>query len=452
VTKPETANTYSDQANEAEMKLIGSLLIDPTLVHKVQMSVKRSDFLNALAGIAFDAIVNLANAKMAVDPLQVAYVIKSQTSENAMAFLAKCSLEGQASAIDLFVKDVRQLASQRAMREIAAKFIERVQDQHVSGTDDVSEHAAWMQSQLEQIAVNQDGSQLWNLSDAISECLESIRESMNTGGATGVSTGLNAIDECFGGIFPGELTIVAARPGIGKSALVLQIARHVGKTSGTALVFSLEMTRKELASRCLCSVGSVNGQRLRVGLTDPNEYERLMGAAEELGDCKLIIDDRVTRNIDQICAIAKLVATQDKLAAIFVDYIQIVKPTAQFRNSDSKRDHIASVVQNLKWLAKELNVPVMAISMASREGGKAPWLQMHHLAESSSIESDSNSIWFLQNEVQGDSTKYYIDVAKNRGGQVGRRELAWVSKYTRWEDLEVSSMPNYEHQFDEYGS
>lgn len=438
-----------EQADAAEMRVIGSMLIDPSIIPKVQLSLLKADFLNNLAALAFDAIVNLHNAKMSIDAGQVAYVIKSQTAENAIAFLAKCSLEGQPSSIELYIKDVRELATQRALHKLAIRFSEKLQAEHITGSDDVSDSASWMQAQLEQISVRQGNTQVWKLTDAMNECLADIYESMNSGVAEGVPTGFETVDGYFGGLFAGELTVLAARPGIGKTAMAIQIARHIGQARGASLVFSLEMTRKELAKRQLCAVGSVNGQRLRAGLVDQSEYDRLLAAKESLGDCNLYIDDNVSRDVNQICAIAKLIHAQDKLAAVFVDYIQIVKPTPAGKRME-KRDQIAEVVRNLKWLAKELQIPVMAISMVSREGGKAGWLQLHHLSESSAIEADANAVWFLQREGEGDNLKCTIDVAKNRGGQVGQREIVYVPKYTRFEDPSASSMPNYESGFEEY--
>jgi replicative DNA helicase len=459
MNKPETEDTIlakaiakaTEQANDAEMRLIGSMLIDPAVIPKVQLSLLKTDFLNNLAALAFDAIVNLHSAKMSIDAGQVAYVIKSQTTENAMVFLAKCSLEGQPSSIDLYVKDVRELATQRALHKLAIRFSEKLQSEHETGTDDVSDSATWMQAQLEQIAVRQSGVEVWKLTDAMDEALATIYEAMTSGVAEGVPTGLETIDGYFGGLFPGELTVLAARPGIGKTALAIQIARHIGQARGAALVFSMEMTRSELSNRQLCAVGSVNGQRIRAGIVDQSDYEKLVAARESMGNCNLYIDDNVTRDVKQICAVAKLINAQDKLAAVFVDYIQIVKPTQATRRMDP-RHQVAEVVLNLKWLAKELQVPVMAISMVSRKGGEAGWLQLHHLSESSAIESHANAVWFLQREGEGDNLKCTIDVAKNRGGQVGQREIKYVAKYTRFEDPSVRDTPNYEHSFEEYGS
>lgn len=444
--------TSLDLATEAEMALIGSMILSPQVINKVALALRPSDISDVLSAIAFDIIVNMHQAGMSIDTEALIYAGKARTQQNFIGFIARCSLCGAPSAIDLYISDVRQLSINRKLRSIAIEFIEDISSDPRSGLTDSTQVAAKMLAKIEHIQLSQENTEVAKLADCVHDCLDEIEKSMTTETQLGMSTGFNTLDAFLGGLFPGELTVVAARPGIGKTAFALQIARHIGFSCGAVVFFSLEMTKSELTRRSLCTEAEVSSERLRNGTVNHNELQKLVAAAQRFQNCKVYIDDKSGRDVTQVCALSKLIHSTDPVSCVVVDYLQILRSTTLSRNRE-KREQIAEMTMSLKSLAKDLSCPVIVLSQVNRKAAEAGVLHLHNLSEAGSIEQDANNVWFIQRqERDGKLHSVEIDIAKNRSGRVGRRPIVWEPQFTRFSDPVAQATSNHEHDFDDFSN
>lgn len=437
----------ADLIDSAERALVGALLVDPSKIDRVRLAVSPEDFTSDHGRLAMIAILNAHDAGKATDIAAVARL----TGGECNAYLAKCIGQGLPQSVDSYAAEIRQNALSRVLRAIGDSFVDRLSS---CDTSDSVGLAEWMVQKLENALAGTGTDTAKPIQEFATDAMASIAESMHRREHLGAATGLVELDLSIGGLFPGELTTCAARPGIGKTSLLLQVCRQVAK-SARVVVFSLEMTGQELAQRKLCSIAEVSNSRVRSGATTQGEYERLAEAAASLDGLDLIIDDSAEMTIHKIAAISRMLATEKPLGLIGVDYIGLVRPSA-VASKRSRTEQVSEVTKGLKALAKQLNCPVLALSQVNREAAKEGWLKLHHLSESGSIEQDSNSVWFIQKSVEKvrdeEVTRVFIDVAKNRNGQTGCVEVRWEPQFTRFSSTGADAMGNYEQEFAEWGT
>jgi replicative DNA helicase len=260
---------------------------------------------------------------------------------------------------------------------------------------------------------------------------------------TGVPTGFIELDEMMAGLQPSDLIIVAARPSMGKTSLVLNIAQHVGtKTDMTVGFFSLEMSKEQLFMRLLTSEAAIDAHRLRTGFLGERDFPKLTEAMERLHGARIFIDDTASIGVLEMRAKARRLKAEHDLNLIVVDYLQLMQGKGRFENRVLE---LGSISRGLKALAKELNVPVVALSQLSRapenRPGKRP--QLSDLRESGALEQDADVVIMIYREDMYDPTEENqgiaeLIVAKQRNGPTGSVKLAFLKQYTRFENLEMS--------------
>ncbi|TWU66909.1 Replicative DNA helicase [Crateriforma conspicua] len=435
-----------ERSTDAERSLIGAMILDPATIDVATGIVSDADFAEPDARTAFRVTAALRDAGEAVT---IDRIVRSGVPA---AFAGKCCHHAVASSAEAYARDVRCLSMMRAIMAAARSFSSRVEAEAAEAMPDPSRLADWMFARLEQAVAGGSSLTTGLVCDFADEALRDIAEAIQRQGQMGQSTGFVSVDETIGGLFPGELTTIAARPGIGKTSLAIQICRHVASLGKRAVMFSLEMTGKELAQRSLCSAAEVSNQMVRSGAVDGNTFAKLQDAADGIREFDFHIDDSPETDIGRIRAICKMLATERHIDIVAVDYIGLVNPSASFR-SRKRTEQVGEVTKGLKALAKTLDCPVVALSQVNREAAKEGWLRLHHLSESSSIENDSNAVWFIQRKPAESPTlrdKVFIDVAKNRNGQTGQIQIGWDPDITRFRDLEASDLENHEPAFDEW--
>lgn len=270
------------------------------------------------------------------------------------------------------------------------------------------------------------------------------------GGPTGLPTGFADLDAKTNGFQPSELIILAARPSMGKTALVCNFAEAMAQGGHGVLVFSLEQSRLELAERFLCIRAQVDSHRLRSGLLDDAERHRLMVASSELNEMPLFIDDRPGRTVSQISAIARRLKRQHKLGIVIVDYLQLVEPEDK---RAPREQQIAYISRRLKFIAKELDIPVIALAQLNRgvelREDKRP--RLADLRESGAIEQDADLISFLHRPSAYDPEdrpgEAEVIIAKHRSGPTGIVTLTWRPQYMRFEDYASAMEPEGGYNF-----
>ncbi|WP_413431404.1 replicative DNA helicase [Crateriforma spongiae] len=435
-----------ERSTDAERSLIGAMILDPATVDVASGVVSDADFAEPDARAAFRIATALRDAGEAVT---VDRIIRSGVPAE---FIAKCCRNAVASSVEAYAKDVRSLSMMRAILSVSRSFANRVESEASEPMPDPMRLADWMTARLESVVAGSSTLATGLVGDFADEALHDIAEAIQRQGQMGLSTGFVSVDETIGGLFPGELTTIAARPGIGKTSLAVQVCRHVASRGKRAVMFSLEMTGKELAQRSLCSAAEVSNQMVRSGAVDGNTFALLQDAADGIRDFDFHIDDKPDTDMGRIRAVCKMLATERHIDIVAVDYIGLVNPSASFR-SRKRTEQIGEITKGLKALAKTLNCPVVALSQVNREAAKEGWLRLHHLSESSAIENDSNAVWFIQRKAAESPVlmpKVYIDVAKNRNGQTGQIRIGWDPEITRFRDLEASDCENHEPAFDEW--
>ena len=293
------------------------------------------------------------------------------------------------------------------------------------------------------IVQSQGGGEFVPIRQVVINTLEKIEAAAkNKGSVTGVPTGFTDLDYQTAGLQPSDLILVAARPSMGKTAFVLNMAEHRAFKKGvTVAIFSLEMSKEQLVNRMLSLESSVSSQKMRTGNLEDSEWERLIESAQIIGNSNLIIDDTPSISIRDLSSKCRKYKMEHNLGIIIIDYLQLM--SAGEGNSDSRQQQISDISRSLKALARELNVPVVALSQLSRAVEQRPEHRpmLSDLRESGAIEQDADVVMFIYRDdyYNKDTDKKGIAeiiIAKQRNGPIGTIELAWLSDYTKFGNLD----------------
>jgi replicative DNA helicase len=270
--------------------------------------------------------------------------------------------------------------------------------------------------------------------------LEMVQNAENQGKLTGLDTGFHELNRRTGGLRGGELIIVGARPAMGKSSFVLNIAEHVAiETKKTVALFNLEMSKSDMVTRILCSEALVDSHKLQTGDLTPDDWERIGGVIDVVANSPFYLDDTATIKVSEIRAKCRRLKQSKDLALVVIDYLQLMSDS----NAESRQHEISKISRSLKILAKELNVPVIALSQLARssESGTDKRPMLSHLRESGSIEQDADMVMFLYRDEYYNPDTEEKDIAeciiaKNRRGETGKFKLGWQGKYTKFLNIE----------------
>jgi replicative DNA helicase len=462
---------------EAEAALLGALMIDNRLVEDVQLRLRSEHFFEPLHGRIYDAILKMTDKNMVANPVTLKPLFDADEAIKQVggpAYLAQLTGSGAAiiGARD-FAQQIYDLALLRALVGVGRDMVEGALDT----SDDVAPLERIEQAESELYRVAEAGGaegKAKSFGEATKLAIEMAERALNSGGhLSGITTGLESLNGKIGGMHKSDLIIVAGRPGMGKSSLATNIAfsaarrlvRDVedgidkAKSAGAAVaLFSLEMSADQLATRILAEESGISSENLRMGKISQAEFRHLARAAAELQSLPLYIDDTPGLTIAALRARARRLKRQKGIGFIVVDYLQLLQGTA--RNAgDNRVQEISEISRGLKQLAKELDLPVMALSQLSRaveqREDKRP--QLSDLRESGSIEQDADMVWFIYRgdyylaakqpaedhpdfpAWQEEMSRIYghaeVIVAKQRHGATGKVRLKFDSRITKFTDL-----------------
>jgi replicative DNA helicase len=414
-------------ANDSERQLLGSLMLDPTMVDVVGHLVDPEDFHDAENGRLFMALCTLHEAgKPIADWAVLKFELpKFGVAENVadIASIGKLMHEAVHAGNSRFHADeIRYAAQKRRLKDISDELLRRA----VNKQTDPSEDLAFIDAQLGKMrneAVN--GARL--IADIADEVLAELHEAATTTKQPGIMSGVLPLDSAMGPIMPGELAILAARPGCGKTSLAMQITQHVAERQKSVLFVSLEMRDRELVRRVLSQVGGVDSQSLRGNSPTSDELSKMHDARSMLEGQPLRIWAPARATTSQIRGVAKHMKATDSLRLIVVDYIGLIKPTTEDRKLP-RYEQVTAFTGALKAMAKELDVPVIALCQLNREAdGMEP--KLSHLRESGSIEQDADIVLFVHHPPnasrQGNAIMADIIIAKHRHGATGKVQVFW---------------------------
>ena len=424
------------QAAEAEQAVIGSMLIDPACIPEVIERIRPVDFYFEENRKIFETMFSMFNNGLKIDAVTVLDQLKNQgTYDDAggRAYIAQL-MEVTPTAAN--VLEYAAIVRDKSMLREIAKAGAEIENLAMEGAGTASEIAEVAEQRIYAVRQGREIRVLTHIKTVITTELYPKLDALsrNAGDIPGMPTGFTELDRALTGLNPSDLILIAARPGMGKTAFALNIALHGAKVSGKAVaVFQLEMSKEQLASRFLSSEALIESQKLRTGELEEEDWMKIARATKVLAKTQLYVDDNPAITVAEIKAKCRRLG--DKLGLIVIDYLQLMQSG---KRSDNRTQEIAEISRAMKIMAKELNVPVVCLSQLSRAveqrgGEKRPILS--DLRESGAIEQDADIVLFIYRDdyYNEDSEKKNIAeiiVAKNRHGATKTVELQWIGQYT----------------------
>ncbi|MBQ1509626.1 MAG: replicative DNA helicase [Selenomonadaceae bacterium] len=427
---------------EAEQAVLGAVLIKKEALTEVQEILKPEDFYREAHRIVYSAMEDLFINNEAVDLVTLTEQLRKKDQLDKVGGLAFVTALANsvptAANVIYHAKIVREKAELRSLIDAATEIAGKAYED----ADEVETIMDEAEKKILSIAASRTVSDfepiktiLMNSIDRISTLYES------KGGLTGLSTGFKDLDALTSGLQASDLVLVAARPSMGKTAFTLNIAAHAAMHGHSVAFFSLEMSKEQLVQRMLCSEGAIDSQRLRTGQLEGEEWGKLIGTADKLSKAKIYIDDTPGITVMELRSKARRLKAEHGLELVVIDYLQLMQGRSA-RNSDSRQQEISEISRSLKALARELNVPVVALSQLSRsvESRQVKKPMLSDLRESGSLEQDADIVMFLYREDyydQDTENKNITEViiAKHRNGPVDTVSLFFQKEFTKFRDL-----------------
>ncbi len=429
---------------EAEQAILGAILLDNSALNKVLEIIHADDFYRESHKRIFNAILDLSERSETIDLITITEHLRKKGELEAAggaAFLsALVNSIPTAANVRQHSKIVHEKALLRNLIQIATDIVTRSYEE--SGrVEEMLDQAEQTIFAISEKKVRPSFVPVKDIVKSSFETIERLYERKER--VTGVPSGFRDLDEQTCGFQPSDLVIIAGRPSMGKTALALGVAQHLGiEKRGTTAIFSLEMSKEQLVIRMLCSEARVDSHKLRSGYLGRSDWPRLTGAAGRLAETRIFIDDTPAISVLEMRAKSRRLKAEHGLNLIVVDYLQLMRGRG---NADTREQEISDISRSLKALAKELQVPVIALSQLSRavenRSDKRPMLA--DLRESGAIEQDADIVLFIyRDEVYHptDDNKGISDIiiGKQRNGPVGTVKLAFIDRYTRFENLDRS--------------
>ncbi len=429
---------------EAEKSVIGSMILDIDAVTVASEMLTQDDFYYSQYGVMFDAMVELVNEGKPVDVITLQEKLKERGVPEAVGGLNVIKDLVGAVPTSANIRHYAEIVRDKAVlrRIIAAN--DEISKACYLAKDSVEDILADTEKKIFSLVQRGGSSEFVPIKSVALDALKGISKAyQNKGNITGIPTGFTDLDYKLSGLQPSDLILIAARPSMGKTAFVLNIAQHVAIAKHvTTAIFSLEMSKVQLVNRLLSLESGVEAQNIRTGDISDNQWSRLVEGAEVIGRSALIIDDTPGISIGELRSKCRKYKLEQNLGLIIIDYLQLMSGNGK---TDSRQQEISDISRSLKSLARELNVPVIALSQLSRAVEKSDDKRpiMSDLRESGAIEQDADVVMFIYRE------DYYnrdlepekrdiseIIIAKQRNGPIGTVKLAWIPKYTKFGNLE----------------
>jgi replicative DNA helicase len=424
----DTLDRLPPQDLEAERAVLGSVILKPSVLDDVAEVLKPEDFYQDANQRLYSELVRLCefgkklDAALLADHLRVA---GQWEPIGGAAYLGEVMMSAPVADNAVhYAQIVARKAAYRRIIGIATEMLGRAYDE-TAPPENIMEGA---ESRLAKGGHDgrSDGPKPFR--DVLCEVFAQIDESLEQDGKTGLFTGITEFDEKLGGLFPGELNILAARPGVGKTALATQIACYCAQRKRLVYFASLEMGRSQIATRLLCSYAGVSSQFVRSGRLTPEQRERLVETGNRLGPASLFLDDRARLTTAQIRRASRRLVRQG-LALVVVDYLQLITPTDRQVNREAQ---VSRMAWDLKTLSRELEVPVLCVAQLNREAAKGGRPGLHQLRESGAIEQHADTVMFIDPDAN-EPTRVEWRIAKNRYGPTADVALRWIPQATRFE-------------------
>lgn len=431
-------------SDESERVILGAILLDNAVIAEAVEHLRPEDFYSPLNRRVFAAMIALFEKQKQIDPILIGEELKKEGSFESIGGISTITNLTfglpHFSKIEEYIKVVRDKSVIRNL----IRTCNSITGEALAEEDDADVILDAAEQKIFEIAESRTKQSFSRIAPIADRVLARVKEHAagESTGITGLSTGFREVDELTSGLQRTDLVIVAGRPSMGKTALCLTVAQNAALHSKAVVaLFSLEMSKEQLVTRMLSSEAHINAHRFRTGHLMNNEWERLAGAISTLGEAKIFIDDTPGISALEVRAKARrLAAEQKQLDLIVIDYLQLMGSAAGRRN-ENRQQEVSQISRELKALAKELDVPVLALSQLSRapEARSPPKPLMSDLRESGSIEQDADVVAFIYREdyyKETDENKGLAELilAKQRNGPTGTVKLAFLKEFTRFEN------------------
>ncbi len=432
---------------DAEASLLGSILIDADAINRVADVLAPEDFYDKRHQVIYEAVMKLFERRRPIDVLTLSNQLSEDTNlelAGGSAYLAELTNYVPTAA---HAEDYAEIVKQKSLRR---KLIKASQDIVSLGYDEakpIQDLLETAEAELFSVSKRNVKQDLVHIESILAESFDRLDDlHKNKGKIRGVSTGFKSLDGVLAGLNDSDLIILAARPAMGKSTLAMNIAHHVAaKEQKAVLYFSLEMSKDQLVDRLLSSEANVDSWKIRTGDLTEEDFERLGSAYGTLAEAKLYIDDTPGLSVLELRTKARREAHREDLGLIVIDYLQLMSGGSRFAMSDNRVQEVSEISRGLKGVARELNVPIMALSQLSRSvENRHPQIpQLADLRESGSIEQDADVVMFIYREdmYNPDTERQHITdilIRKHRHGPTGHVELFFHDEQVVFRDLDRS--------------
>jgi len=402
-------------SQEAEESVLGAMLLDKDAVIAVAEFLLPEDFYDERLREVYEACLNLYEDRTPIDVLTVTEKLKKQKGAKvASSFLAELTNKVPTAAhVEHYGRIVKDTSTKRALMSAAGRLVDISMDEGITASEVLDK----AESEVFSLSQKNSSKSFTSVKDTLAESFDRLDELHKSGeGIRGVATGFSDIDDALAGMQKSNLLILAARPGVGKTSLALNIAQNVAvKDKKNVGFFSLEMSKEELVDRLLVAQADIDAWKLKTGKLSEEDFTKLSNAMGELAEAPIYIDDTPASTILEMRSKARRLQVEKGLDLLVVDYLQL----ARSRQLENRVQEVSEISQGLKNLARELKIPVLALSQLSRAveqrgGQKRP--QLADLRESGSIEQDADVVMFIWREDEENVENIVLDVAKHRNG------------------------------------
>lgn len=428
---------------EAEQSVIGSMIMDREAIVVASEIVLAEDFYNKQYGVLFDTMVELNDEGRPVDLVTLGDRLKEKDVPPEVSSLEFIRDLITAVPTSANVKYYANIVAEKATLRRLIRLNEEIANTCYVGKDSLEDILSDTEKRVFDLIQRRNTGEFVPIRQIVMDAMDTIEKaSHNKGNVTGVATGFLDLDYKTAGMQPSDLILVAARPSMGKTAFVLNVAQYVAfKQDKTVAIFSLEMSKEQLVNRLFSMESKVDSQHLRTGNLSDAEWEKLIESAGVIGKSNLIIDDTPGISISELRSKCRKYKLEHNLEMIIIDYLQLMSGSG--RSTDSRQQEISDISRSLKALARELRVPVIALSQLSRAVEQRPDHRpmLSDLRESGAIEQDADVVMFIyRDDYYNKDTERKgiaeIIIAKQRNGPIGTVELVWLPDYTKFANLQ----------------
>lgn len=427
---------------EAEQSVLGSMMLDRNAITEASEILIPDDFYIKQNEIVFETMVEMNNAGQPVDPVTLQARLKEKDIPLEISTLEFTKGLLDVTPTSANVKYYANIVAEKASLRKLIRVTEEITNSCYTEKEPLDTIMEETEKQIFKVVQKRNAGDYVPISEVVNEALDKIAAAgKNHGAVTGVSTGFIDLDYKTAGLQPSDLILIAARPSMGKTAFALNIAQAVAfKQRKCIAIFSLEMSKGQLVNRLFSLESHVDAQKLRTGSLSDSDWDSLMEGAVSIGQSELIIDDTPGISIGELRSKCRKYKIEHDLKMIIIDYLQLM--TGSGKGSDSRQQEVSDISRALKSLARELNVPVVALSQLSRQVEQRPDHRpmLSDLRESGAIEQDADVVMFIYRDdyYNKDTDRKGISeiiIAKQRNGPIGTVELAWLPELTKFANL-----------------